>query len=247
MENRIKEDWYTQYTTELSKRLGKELGASPAQVEYLLDAYTGGLYRRLALGVENIGDTSRLKEGRGISILDTLRARPQANRLIEDFYKFGEEAKQRLGSGVISLEDYGKLASQNAVKKTLTSRFDEMRTIRADKSIPMAEQDRLVGEISEKVNDTIREFNGRDDYRQRGIAYAASHLTGSAPDQLKPEDRDKYLALLKDVPRNEIVQALIRFGSEPVMVKSKGVEVPHRRWSNQNINERVSRLLMLMQ
>lgn len=46
MENRIKEDWYTQYTTELSKRLGKELGASPAQLEYLLDAYTGGLYRR---------------------------------------------------------------------------------------------------------------------------------------------------------------------------------------------------------
>lgn len=247
MENRIKEDWYTQYTTELSKRLGKELGASPAQLEYLLDAYTGGLYRRLALGAENIGDTSRLKEGRGISILDTLRARPQANRLIEDFYRFGEEAKQRLGSGVISLEDYGKLAAQNAVKKTLTSRFDEMRTIRADKSIPMAEQDRLVGELSEKVNETIREFNGRDDYRQRGIAYAASHLTGSAPDQLKPEDRDQYLALLKDVPRNEIVQALIKFGSEAVMVKSKGVEVPHQRWSNQNINERVSRLLMLMQ
>ena len=81
---------------------------------------------------ENIGDTSRLQEGRGFSMLDTLRARPQANRLIEDFYNFGVEGKRKLGSGTISLEEYGKLSSQNGVKKQLTAKFDEMRAIRAE-------------------------------------------------------------------------------------------------------------------
>lgn len=246
-ENRIKEDWYTQYTTELSKKIGGAIGESPAQIEYLLDSYTGGLYRRTALAVENIGDTSRLQQGRGFSMLDTLRARPQANRLVGDFYKFGEEAKQKLGSGKISLEEYGKFASMNGTKEELTAKFNAMREIRADKSIPLAEQDERVNEIAKEVNDAIRDFNARDDYRQRGIAYAASHLTGSTLESLDDETRRQYTDLLKDVPTGEIVQALIRFGNETVLVKQKGVKVPHQRWSNKNINERVNRLLMIMQ
>ena len=246
-ENRVKEDWYTQYTTELSKKIGGAIGESPAQIEYLLDSYTGGLYRRTALAVENIGDTSRLQQGRGFSMLDTLRARPQANRLVGDFYKFGEEAKQKLGSGKISLEEYGKFASMNGTKEELTAKFNAMREIRADKSIPLAEQDERVNEIAKEVNDAIRDFNARDDYRQRGIAYAASHLTGSTLESLDDETRRQYTDLLKDVPTGEIVQALIRFGNETVLVKQKGVKVPHQRWSNKNINERVNRLLMIMQ
>ena len=246
-ENRVKEDWYTQYTTELSKKIGGAIGESPAQIEYLLDSYTGGLYRRTALAVENIGDTSRLQQGRGFSMLDTLRARPQANRLVGDFYKFGEEAKQKLGSGKISLEEYGKFASMNGTKEELTAKFNAMREIRADKSIPLAEQDERVNEIAKEVNDAIRDFNARDDYRQRGIAYAASHLTGSTLESLDDETRRQYTDLLKDVPTGEIVQALIRFGNETILVKQKGVKVPHQRWSNKNINERVNRLLMIMQ
>lgn len=246
-ENRVKEDWYTQYTTELSKKIGGAIGESPAQIEYLLDSYTGGFYRRTALAVENIGDTSRLQQGRGFSMLDTLRARPQANRLVGDFYKFGEEAKQKLGSGKLSLEEYGKFASMNGTKEELTAKFNAMREIRADKSIPLAEQDERVNEIAKEVNDAIRDFNARDDYRQRGIAYAASHLTGSTLESLDDETRRQYTDLLKDVPTGEIVQALIRFGNETVLVKQKGVKVPHQRWSNKNINERVNRLLMLMQ
>lgn len=247
MENRVKEDWYTQYTTELSKKIGGAIGESPAQIEYLLDSYTGGLYRRTALAVENIGDTSRIRQGRGFSMLDTLRARPQANRLVSDFYKFGEEAKQKLGSGKLSLEEYGRFASMNGTKEELTESFNAMRAIRADESIPLAEQDARVQEIAERVNESIRAFNARDDYRQRGIAYAASHLTGSTPESLDEDTRRQYTDLLKDVPTGEIVQSLIRFGNETVLVKQKGVKVPHQRWSNKNINERVNRLLMLMQ
>lgn len=247
MDNRVKEDWYTQYTTELSKKIGSFVGASPAQLEYLLDSYTGGLYRRTALAVENIGDTSRLQEGRGFSMLDTLRARPQANRLIEDFYRFGEEGKRKLGSGKITLEEYGKLASQNPVKKQLTEKFDEMRAIRADKSIPLAEQDRRVNEVAEQANEIVRTFNARDDYRQRGIAYAASALTGKELSELDAEDKKKYLSLLKGVDKNDVVNALITFGAEVVPVKERGVVKYHQRWSSQNINQRVTRLLMLMQ
>ncbi len=247
MDNREKQDWYTQYTTELSKKIGGFVGASPAQLEYLLDSYTGGLYRRTALMAENIGDTSRLQEGRGFSMLDTLRARPQANRLIEDFYNFGVEGKRKLGSGTISLEEYGKLASQNGVKKQLTAKFDEMRAIRADKSMPLSEQDRRVNEVAEQANEIVRTFNARDDYRQRGIAYAASALTGKELSELDADDKEKYLGLLKGVSKDDIVNALISFGGELVPVKERGVETFHQRWSAQNINQRVGRLLMLMQ
>jgi hypothetical protein len=247
MENAEKQDWYTQYTTELSKKIGSAVGASPAQLEYLLDSYTGGLYRRVALMAENVDDVSRLQEGRGFSMLDTLRARPQANRLIEDFYKFGVEGKRKFGSGNITLEEYGKLASQNPVKKQLTEKFDEMRAARADKSLPLAEQDRRVREISEEAYEIVRKFNAKDDYRKRGIASAADALTDREASDLDEKKKARLLELLKGVSKNEIVTSLIEYGSELVPIKIRGVETYHQRWSSQNINQRVTRLLMLLQ
>lgn len=247
MENAEKQDWYTQYTTELSKKIGSAVGASPAQLEYLLDSYTGGLYRRVALMAENVDDVSRLQEGRGFSMLDTLRARPQANRLIEDFYKFGVEGKRKFGSENITLEEYGKLASQNPVKKQLTAKFDEMRAARADKSLPLAEQDRRVREISEEAYEIVRKFNAKDDYRKRGIASAADALTDREASDLDEKKKARLLELLKGVSKNEIVTSLIEYGSELVPIKIRGVETYHQRWSSQNINQRVTRLLMLLQ
>ena len=247
MENAEKQDWYTQYTSELSKKIGAAVGVSPAQLEYLLDSYTGGLYRRVALMAENVGDVSRLQEGRGFSMLDTLRARPQANRLIEDFYKFGVEGKRKFGSGNITLEEYGKLSAQNPVKKRLTEKFDEMRATRADKSLPLAEQDRRVREISEEAYEIVRTFNARDDYRKRGIASAADALTNKEASELDEKKKARLLELLKGVPKNEIVNSLIEYGSEIVPIKIRGVETYHQRWSSQNINQRVMRLLMLLQ
>ena len=90
-------------------------------------------------------------------------------------------------------------------------------------------------------------FNARDDYRQRGIAYAASALTGKELSELDAEDKKKYLGLLKGVDKNDVVNALIAFGAEVVPVKERGVVKYHQRWSSQNINQRVTRLLMLMQ
>ena len=122
-----------------------------------------------------------------------------------------------------------------------------MRAIRADKSMPLAEQDRRVNEVAEQANEIVRTFNARDDYRQRGIAYAASALTGKELSELDAEDKEKYLGLLKGVSKDDIVNALISFGGELVPVKECGVETFHQRWSAQNINQRVGRLLMLMQ
>ena len=178
---------------------------------------------------------------------DTFPSAILVKEYVAQYIKDPREAKQRLGSGIISLEEYGKFASLDGVKDELTERFGEMRAIRADKSIPLAEQDRRVRKIADDVNETIRTFNARDDYRQRSIAYAASHLTGSAPGTLDEGTRERYAALLKGVPKNEIVRALIRFGNEFVTVKNRGVNVRRSRWSSNNINERVARLLMLTQ
>lgn len=258
-DNEFPQKWSSPYTTEFTKRLvgafnsivpdeHKDKTISPAQFEYVMNSLLDGMYGRIASDVDNAGDISRAKDDwRNLPGINSFKARPQANRLIGDFYDFYESARRKTNSGIISLEDFGKYSSMEPVKEALSEDFNEMHKIRSDKSLSLADQDWRIIEIGERANHRIRDFNAHDDYRQRGIAYAASHLTGSTLESLDENTREQYTALLTGVPKNEIVQALIRFGNETVMVKQKGVPTPHRRWSSKNINERVGRLLMLMQ
>ena len=87
----------------------------------------------------------------------------------------------------------------------------------------------------------------KDDYRKRGIASAADALTDREASDLDEKKKARLLELLKGVSKNEIVTSLIEYGSELVPIKIRGVETYHQRWSSQNINQRVTRLLMLLQ
>ena len=246
-QNKIEKDWYTQYTTEFSKKLGELFNTSPALLEYRLDSASGGLYRRIALFADNANDWSRYEDWRNWPGIKTLKSRPQANRLISDFYDRNARSQQELGSGVISLPDFGRYKMSSEIEKQLTEKFDEIRTIRADKSIPLAEQDRRVDEVAEQANEIIRTFNARDDYRERGISYAASELTEVAPANLDDATKAKYLELLKGIERRDVEYALRSFGREIITTEQGGKTKRHRRWSIETTQKRIARLKMLLQ
>ena len=132
------------------------------------------------------------------------------------------------------------------IEKQLTEKFDEIRTIRADKSIPLAEQDRRVDEVAEQANEIIRTFNARDDYRERGISYAASELTEVAPANLDDATKAKYLELLKGIERRDVEYALRSFGREIITTEQGGKTKRHRRWSIETTQKRIARLKMLL-
>ena len=245
-QNKIEKDWYTQYTTEFSKKLGELFNTSPALLEYRLDSASGGLYRRVALFADNANDWSRYEDWRNWPGIKTLKSRPQANRLISDFYDRNARSQQELGSGVISLPDFGRYKMSSEIEKQLTEKFDEIRTIRADKSIPLAEQDRRVDEVAEQANEIIRTFNARDDYRERGISYAASELTEVAPANLDDATKAKYLELLKGIERRDVEYALRSFGREIITTEQGGKTKRHRRWSIETTQKRIARLKMLL-
>lgn len=71
-ELRLPEDQYGRHTTEFSKKIGKILHVSPGLFECILNGHTGGLYVRFAHVMENSGDFSRIAEGRGIPVIETL-------------------------------------------------------------------------------------------------------------------------------------------------------------------------------
>ena len=127
-ENKLPADKYNEYTTELMKFLGKHLGVSPAQLEYLVNSYSGGLYTRAASSM-----ALPFKEeftASDIPVLGTLFLKePDAPRKqIEEFYKKKEELDQKFGSKVITSEERGQRTRFNRAADILSLRFKELQT-----------------------------------------------------------------------------------------------------------------------
>ncbi len=241
-----RKDWRGPYTAETSVRLGRALGQSPAQLEHVLDGYSGGWYRRAAVMAENFVDFSRLAEGRGIPFVDTLRARPNATRLLEDFYRKGREWTRAANSGTIGLEDYGRLQAHGETAKALSEVTKEVFMTFADKSLSLAGRDRRIEELQTRKNDIVRAFNDAGgDWRRIGMARAAAALT--AGEGVGDDARRKYLGLLRGVPVEEAVNALTEYGDEFVTTKVRGVGRTHRRWSGRETGRRAERLRRLME
>jgi hypothetical protein len=60
VEGKLPSDQYKEHTSEFCKALGKVFRISPAQIEHLLNSWSGGLYRRTAVGAER---AARMTEG----------------------------------------------------------------------------------------------------------------------------------------------------------------------------------------
>lgn len=108
---KLAEDQYKPHTTELMKLLGKGLDLSPAQIEHVVDSYSGGLYGRVARSIELLseqeGEVERIKAD--LPVIGTLFMRdPYApKKSIEEFYDRLDELDRMHQSQVPSDEATG--------------------------------------------------------------------------------------------------------------------------------------------
>jgi hypothetical protein len=195
------QDQYTPYTTEIAKMIGQHFPVagwlSPSQIDHLLNGYTGGLYRRLAVALQpdtytNIASGGDLST---IPVLGTLFLRPGTNRLIDDFYGGLKVLRQRKGSGRATLEEIGKLSAGGSLERRLEDDWSARRAAKSKK-----EQ----GRILDSALDKIRKYNNRKDFEQVG-SYSVI-LSATNPDS---SENDIALArkLLVDYDLSKLLHA----------------------------------------
>ena len=150
VEEKLPSDQYKEYTTQFAKDIGEIFEMSPAQIEHLMNSYSGGLYRRVT-------STAELAAGRrekelaavDIPIVGKLFVRdpyaPKAS--IERFYKRKELLEAKFQSKKITAEEIGERAVYNAIGNVLTELW---KLLREEKTI-----DGRKG-LYKKINDLIK-------------------------------------------------------------------------------------------
>jgi hypothetical protein len=207
--SRLPEDQYTTQTTELAKTAGKMLGVSPAQLEHIVNAYSGGLYRRTYQMINSIKDPSGIGADGDMStlpVVGTLFLRRGTSRVAGDFYDRLDDLRQKKGSGQASVSEIGELSEKETLARQLGDLWQLRReAIGSDKT---ADQIKVEAEkIQNEVNEMIRKHNdqSKSDYSQTGagsLLYAATSSKASDDDQaqaisllqgMRPEDQIKAL------------------------------------------------------
>jgi len=203
-ENRKPEDQYTQHTTEFAKMLGAMINESPAQIEHLVNAYSGGLYRRLARTLENIGDPSFfLEEPANIPVVGTLFARKDTSRVAGDFYKRKKELQQSIGSGDATLAERGEYSAMQSLSSDLSEKWAEIRGLQGENT----PENRAKGkEIRRQISADIKKLREMTEQEREDLALqkAAYAISGPTPSEkqadlkalLKGQEPKKLYALL---------------------------------------------------
>ena len=131
MKNTLPEDRYYPYTTELMKFVGRQLGYSPAQIEYLVDQYSGGLYGRSARAIDlAVGERAQNRTVADIPAIGTLFLREpyRPAEKIERFYDRLEVLRQKRGSRKISgREERERAALESYSRRYLSPLWKELR------------------------------------------------------------------------------------------------------------------------
>ena len=125
MKNTLPEDRYYPYTTELMKFVGRQLHYSPAQIEYIVDQYSGGLYGRAARSIDlAVGERAQNR-----TIADIFLREPyRPSEKIEQFYGRLELLRQKRGSGKISgREEAERLRLERYSRKYLSPLWKALR------------------------------------------------------------------------------------------------------------------------
>ena len=121
VEFKLPEDQYTEFTTDLMKILGKQLGKSPAQLEHLVKSYSGGLYTRVARTID-------LKNKKEITLSDmpvlgtlflreSYAPRAQLNR----FYETRDLLNRKFSSKKITDAEKRKRKDYNSIGENLST------------------------------------------------------------------------------------------------------------------------------
>lgn len=131
MKNTLPEDRYYPHTTELMKFVGRQLGYSPAQIEYIVDQYSGGLYGRSARAIDlAVGERAQDRTIADIPGIGTLFLREpyRPSEKIERFYDRIEFLRQKRGSRKITgREERERAALESYSRKYLSPLWKELR------------------------------------------------------------------------------------------------------------------------
>ena len=152
VEGKLPSDQYKEYTTEFCKTIGKIFKQSPAKIEYLINAWSGGLYRRTG---RIAGIITKAPEERQLAdwpIIGAIIVRdPYApKRSIERFYDEKEQLNRMYQSKKIEPEsdlDRKRKRYNYISTKFLSLYWDKLQKTRA-----VAERKK----IYQKINDLIK-------------------------------------------------------------------------------------------
>jgi len=131
MMNKLPEDRSRLYTTTPMRYLGRLLGVAPVQLEYLINAYTGGLYDRVGRTGELLAGTAQGREASDIPVVGTLfvRQSERPSERLDDFYHRLELLNQRARSKKIT-------APEMYERQVLTSVGRELSELRKQTEEP---------------------------------------------------------------------------------------------------------------
>jgi|GEM_PF-6275918 len=241
----LEKDLYDPSTTQFAVQLGELINSnalgfqvSPAHLEHMMNGYTGGLYRRIAKGVESISDPSKATaEPSNLPVVGTLFMRENTSRVTGDFYDELDQLKKKRGSGEATLAEIGQLHEGNKLKRELTPLWDARRQAHRDHKGKVASAKEL--EIMDEVQEKVRAFNERTDFERIGMATVAMSATAPSADREAIESARQLLAgqSLEDV--QEALKAQIkRRGGNTRIRKSNGGRTPY--------GERVKRLEQML-
>ena len=127
------QDQYSQYNSKFFRYLGAKWGISPAKMQHLVDAYTGGLTGRVTRTYDN---TLELLENGGenltksdIPVIGTLFKRTigKPGRSIERFYNEIEVLRQEKASGVLADDKQGRLRIMNRKARAMSRQWKALR------------------------------------------------------------------------------------------------------------------------
>jgi len=248
-ENRLPTDQYTTSTSEIAKLMGRHLGKegkgiSPAQIDHILNGFTGNLFKRVESLIMKMADPSGIavnKDFSSIPVIGTMFLRPGTSRLTSDFYDRRFELRQIKSSGQATLEDYGELSEKNRIAKFLSDRFSERRDVFDDETKSARDKEIVGRAIMDEVLQLIRDHNkSGGQWRNIGIGSVAYEATSPNADH---DSKNEARRLLSGIPRAEIIMAMrdkaIRSGGRASTVDDD--------LSTSAFGHRINRLNLLMQ
>ena len=136
LKGKLPEDQYKHYTTKFCKILGKAFNISPAKLEYAINAYSGGLYRRIGGTVEKLlGKSDRESVAADWPLIGTLFVKdPYApKQSIEKFYERSDVLNRKYQSNKINIPELVERKSRNKARTELSSLWDKLQ---ASKDVP---------------------------------------------------------------------------------------------------------------
>lgn len=123
VEGKLPEDRFKAHTSQLMRLIGKKLKVSPAQLEFLINSYSGGMYGRIARLLSGKGDVEGSKSD--LPVIGTLFLRdPFApKQQIQDFYTRFDLLSQKNQSDKITRDEKREFLIRNKIARAISPQW----------------------------------------------------------------------------------------------------------------------------